>query len=110
MPRYILRLETPAGPRYMEWSTIVDAPLTYGVTLEEFRKQYQERYGTEGLSDLPNRLERADLCGCSNGETAARAIAHNRAGEGETCLTLEQIVEHYCMRNGPRPRGVEEIG
>lgn len=113
MPRFIVKLETPHGPRYMEWSTIVDAPVTYGVTLEQFEAYYRERYGTEGMKELPDRLRRVAITGVSADGYASVAglISCNRAGEDDTCMTLAQIIEHYCPRDmhdagkAKRPRG-----
>lgn len=81
----------------MEWSTVVDAPVTYGVTLERFKTYYRERYGTEGIKELPERLERVERTGTSDLiGTLAGLLACNRAGDKEQELTLEQIVERYC--------------
>ena len=81
----------------MEWSTGLDAPVTYGVPLERFKAYYRERYGTEGMKELPERLERVERKGTSDMiGTLAGLIACNRAGDKEEKLTLEQIVERYC--------------
>ena len=83
MGQFIVKVTAPDGPRYLEWSTIVDAPVTYGMTLAEFRRHYRREYGASGMRELPERLA---------------FVENNRAGAGETCLTLAQIVDHYCVR------------
>lgn len=104
MPKYILKIDTKPEPKYLEWSTIVDAPTTYGVTLDEFKYYYLKRYGTEGFKDLQERLDRADKTGssCAYGTTLEDTISGNRAGPNETELSLEQIIETYC--NPPKKK------
>lgn len=100
MGRYILKLDTPDGPRYLEWSTVVDAPVTYGMPLDEFKRYYRKAYRCATDSNLTHRLERVEQCGTSSvhHENARDVVAHNRAGKNETRLTYEQIVEFYCVR------------
>jgi hypothetical protein len=85
---------------WMEWSTICDAPLTHGFSLAFFIKYYKEKYGTNGMEDLPDRLERVERYGCSDRldpENSLRSlIASNRAGKNEARLTLEEILDQYC--------------
>lgn len=45
MPIYIIKFDTPDGPRYLDYSTICDAPITYGMTLDEYKKYYVIRCG-----------------------------------------------------------------
>lgn len=107
MPRYIIKLDTPHGPRYMEWSTVVDAPVTYGVPLERFKAYYRERYGTEGMKELPERLERVERTGTSDMiGTLDGLISCNRAGDKEEELTMEQIIERYCPAQIDEQEGI----
>lgn len=98
MPHYIVKLETPKGPRYLDWSTIVDAPVTYGMTLDDFKAYYRERFGSAGMLELPAHLARVEAKGASalNYESADEVIAFNRAGPNETCLTKAQLIESFC--------------
>lgn len=112
MPTYIIKLDTPVGPRYMAWSTIVDAPVTYGLTLEEFKSYYQEEYGRQGMFELDGRLDRVERFGtsCRYGRNADELIKHNRAGKDETCLSRDQIIDYYCIRrdDGDPPVGADD--
>ena len=83
---------------YLEWSSIVDAPVTYGLELDEFKKYYKEEYGREGMSELQDRLDRVEKTGCSSrhGSTLDDILASNRAGEKEECLTKEQMLDKFC--------------
>ena len=76
MPRYIIKLPTPIGDRYLEWSSIVDAPITYGLTLEEFTDYYRSEYGDQGMRDLPDRMARVEATGTSerNSKSVAETV------------------------------------
>jgi hypothetical protein len=104
MPSYIVKLEHEGTPFYLEWSTIVDAPVSCGMTLEELQEYIRNRYGDEGLRQLPDRLARVEATGCSAmNDDLAGLLACNRAGDGETELTKDEIVQFY--RPGAPPLG-----
>jgi RNase P/RNase MRP subunit POP5 len=112
MGNFIIKFDTPDGPRYLEYSTIIDAPVTFGMTLDEFKQHYLEEYGRVGMNDLDGRLERVEQTGSSSyiHKNRAATIRNNRAGRGGTCLTEKQIVDYYVTRQGkgkqptgPRP-------
>lgn len=96
MPRYLVKLED----YYLEWSTIVDAPVTFGMKLDEFEKYYQEMYGIEGVRNLPYRLERVEMFGTSSitPTSAEEMIKGNRAGPNEEPLTVDEIFKAYCLQ------------
>lgn len=86
--------------KYFEWSTIVDAPVTYGMSKSQLESYIKEQYGLNGTSNLEERLQRVEDKGHSflgnYGElTLEDIIACNRAGEKETELTAEQIYDKY---------------
>jgi hypothetical protein len=86
---------------YFLWSTIVDAPITFGMELDEFMDFMKEEYGNQGWDGLNESLERARKHGtswASENYPLDRMINNNRAGKNETTLTKEQIVEWYCRR------------
>ncbi len=116
MPTFIVRFDTDRGPRYLEWSTVVDAPVTWGVPLEEYQRYYRHMRGEDGMRDLSKRIARADgptRCSAMPGvDTLEGLILCNRAGKGETRLTLEQIIAFYCDtswkdRGEPEPEAPE---
>ena len=102
MPRYILKLHDDKFGKdyYMEWSTIVDAPVTYGVSLKEFKEYYQAEYGNEGMKELDNRMKRVEAKGTSSliDDSGDDLIMHNRAGEDEVSLTKEELLEVFCRK------------
>jgi hypothetical protein len=96
MPRYIIKIED----YYLDWSTIVDAPITFGLDLKRFNKYYEEEYGRVGMLNLPERLNRVDEKGTSSldYESVEDLIDFNRAGPNESCLTLDEIYSAYCLK------------
>jgi len=97
----IVKLVDPRDKRewYMEWSTVVDAPSTVGMTYDEFLGYYAEEYGAHGMARLYDRMKRVAIRGCSSFDTSPKELVQcNRAGENENTLTLEQIIDKYCQR------------
>ena len=96
MGRPIVKL----GGHYLEWTTVADGPATFGMTLDEFRAYYREKYGSRGAEELPPRLARVEAHGTSShgDEDVSDTIWLNRAGPGESQLHLEEIVEFYVRR------------
>ncbi len=95
--------------RYFEWSTVVDAPVTYGMTLPQLRHYIKEEYGRQGLEELPKRLERCAERGHSaqgDNSSLASFLACNRAGPKESCLSAAAIYKQYAYDEkalGPLP-------
>lgn len=85
---------------YFEWSTIVDAPVTFGLTLDEMRQSIKEDYGQRGLEHFESRLEQIEQIGTSwnNGTTLESTVSCNRAGPDETELTIDEIYKAYGLR------------
>ena len=100
MGRFLMRLKGREGVYILEWSTIVDAPVTFGMPLAEFEAYYKEQYGANGLRELPERLARLEKYGTSlvDGRTPQDAISGNRAGPNEKRLTLREIYKAYCLQ------------
>jgi len=78
---------------YFEWSSVVDAPVTYGMKKEDFIDYYREEYGRSGMEELLKRLERVEKSGTSllTQVSAEELLTFNRAGEKESCLSLDEI-------------------
>lgn len=100
MPKYIIKLHDDKTEEdyYMEWSTVVDAPVTRGTDKEDFMEYYLSRYGTSSREDLESRMERVEQKGTSayDDSDVDETIKYNRAGVDESVLTKEQIIEKYC--------------
>jgi hypothetical protein len=92
---------------YLDWSTVVDAPVTFGVRSPE---AYAEFYTDGPLTELPARMMRARRQGTSAQfrQTFEELVSFNRAGYRETHLTLDQIIQIYCVeqRNPREGEGV----
>jgi len=100
MPRYILKLHDNQKDKdyYFFWSSVVDAPVSEGLSKEEFTKVYQMEFGLDGMRGFPERMERVEDHGssCALGQTADDMISGNRAGDNENELTKEEILNKYC--------------
>jgi len=99
--------------RYIIWSTIVDAPITFGMTLEELTEYVRDESGRRGIEELKSRLERVELRGTSSmlDRSAVDTVWLNRAGAGETCMSVEQLTEYFVRKrdpDAPLPRGDNE--
>lgn len=100
MGEYIIKLEG----KYLLWSTIVDAPTSYGGTLRQIENHFREQHGERGMRDLPDRLVRVETKGTSaiNDGDVEDTIWLNRAGPNEAPLNKEEIVEFF-VRRGKSP-------
>jgi hypothetical protein len=100
MGRMIIKLTEGDQSWYLEWSTIVDAPVLICNSLEQFKKFYQEEYGRSSMDDLERRLKRVEETGTSSFmyDSVDAVIRSNRAGQKETCLSKEQIIKYYCTK------------
>lgn len=94
MGKYIAKL---ADDVYIEWSTVVDAPISYIAT----RAQAVQAWGGE-------RVRRADANGTSildsypAGNTPEEIVRGNRAGPGESEIGVAEIIKAYDNAN-PAP-------
>lgn len=87
--------------KYFEWSTIVDAPLSRGLTKEGLKAYIGIKYGEKGLSELSKRIERVENKGTSSYVSdLEELINYNRAGEDEKTLTKEEIYNKYTKGDG----------
>lgn len=67
------------------------------LTLEQLTAYIKEELGERGLHDLPDRLRRAHRHGSSSHilPTLEDTIACNRAGPGETHMSVDEFVAKY---------------
>ena len=93
MSRYIIKIKD----KYFEYSTVVDAPVTYAMTLDEFEEYYKEEYGNQGMKDYPDRMSRVESKGTSSlmDNCMEEVVAANRCGKDFVQLTPEQIYIKY---------------
>lgn len=95
MGRYIIKI----NDKFFLWSTVVDAPITYGLTMDELTESIRFEYGQRGVDELPERLERVQKHGHSAlfDMTLAELLDGNRAGENETTITVDEIYQKYAV-------------
>lgn len=67
MPRFIIKITDKSTLKdyYLDYSTIVDAPVTYGMDLITFKEYYLQEYGEEEYKRLDERLQRVEKNGIS---------------------------------------------
>jgi hypothetical protein len=99
MSRTIIKIED----YYLDWSSVTDSPITFGVNIDEFMKYYERKYGEKYIKDeLPLRMEIVEKYGHSAynyfHESLEDFVKCNRAGPDETELTLDEIYKAFCLR------------
>lgn len=99
----IIKLTDPATEKeyYLKWSTVVDSPITVGMSREQMLAE-------DDVTE--ERLERADANGHSwldDYPIMDSLMNYNRAGYDESSLTEAQILQYYCIAQGEgeEPRG-----
>lgn len=95
----IIKLTDPKDNKvyYLEWSTMWDTPLTKGASLDYFKRYYKREYGRHGMKTLEDRLSRVEKYGSSSSlDSLDSIIKNNRAGDNETRLDLEGLLNKYC--------------
>lgn len=93
---------------YLVWSSIVDAPITDGMTLKQLKRWMRSEYGVQGMRGLDEKIKRADEMGTSSrgDSSAVSRIWLNRAGPKESTLTIEGIYRHYCLKEDIQPEWI----
>jgi len=105
MPHYICKMNgdvvkdwTKGQTCYIVWSEVVDAPITYGMNLEELRNWLIDNGEFTTEEAFQQRMGRVEKYGtsCATGPTSfEEMVRYNRAGDNETTLSLEELVEAY---------------
>ncbi len=105
MGQFIARLERDGVERFLLWSEVVDAPVSYLLSEEQLTAYIKDEKGQEGLRELPARLERARRYGTSLLEhrSVEEACYPNRAGKRESCLRVSELWDAYSGAD-PEPR------
>lgn len=96
MSRKIIKL----GDYYFEYSTVVDAPVTWGMTLKDFEAYYLFEYGRSSIEDFIERMKRVEEKGTSSltEDGAESTMEYNCAGPNGKNLTTDEIYKLYCLR------------
>lgn len=99
MGKYLIKLDGREGSFYLEWSTVVDAPITTGMSLDELREYIKEEYGQQGTRHLDERLTHLDQKGTSafDQPDLDSVIGFNRAGPNEGHLSKRQLYLSHCL-------------
>jgi hypothetical protein len=86
--------------RYLVWSTIVDAPTTFGMTLDELYEYARIEEGASGVRRLTANMERIERTGTTfrTGASLQFALAGNHAGPDDAELSVDEIYQAYCLQ------------
>lgn len=102
MGRAIFKVTTDSGEeRFLVWSSIVDAPVTFACTAEEIVAVFVEDAIQDTTRMVQGMLDRARETGSSSSfgcTVIADVVTGNRAGPGESTLTEDEIIEFYVRR------------
>ena len=66
MPYYIIKLQRNDQAWYLEWSSVTNSPVTYGMSLEDIKKHMAFRYGALMRLDLPRRMSIVEARGTNS--------------------------------------------
>lgn len=104
MGQYIIKLTDPKDQKdyYLRWSDSVDAPISYGMSLEEFKESYKEEFGKSGLAGLEDRLLRVEKTGSSGHPPFGcfeNLLSSNKAGKNRQHAEIDEILELYCRNH-----------
>ena len=85
---------------YLMWSTIVDAPITYGMTFEQLVKYYAKKYEHSDEDSFREKMMKIDEdgTGFQIGTNTNQIGEYNRAGPNESLLSIDEIYKSYCKR------------
>jgi hypothetical protein len=86
----ICKVDDKGEERFLVWSSIVDAPISFPLTKDEFVEFLLEDARMRAREDAARMLARtSDL---------ADVLCVNRAGPGESRLTEDEVMEFYVRR------------
>jgi hypothetical protein len=109
MSRFSMVLNDGERDWYLLYSTVVDAPVSRGMTFEEYLDFYEKSNG-EKLT--PEEIEEKKDLFKKNGtdfqfEEVGSLLKCNRAGIDEQCANKEEILEYYCHNPDKYPMAVK---
>lgn len=100
MGHVIMKLTHQRKRRYIIYSTVVDAPITFGMTLKQLKSWWRIEYGKAGLQSLPYQMQRVHKFGTSYiypEKDARYHLRNNRAGKNGKCLSYEELIKWYVV-------------
>ena len=93
MGRYIVKL---ADNKYVEWSTVVDSPVTYIMDSDEVLEYIKDTRQDQDPVEVLNRINSNNHSAMWFGpQTPEELILCNRAGKNESELFLYELIEEF---------------
>lgn len=102
MGKCIFKVDDNGQERFIVWSSVVDAPITFACTAKQIVEMFVEEARQDAKQMALAMIDRARASGSSS-RTSARTLADvaagaNRAGPDESELTEDEIIEFYVRR------------
>lgn len=98
MGKAIFKVDDNGKERFLVWSSIVDAPVTFACTAAQIVAFFVEEAREDATQMAKRMIERARASGSSSRMgvyTIANVAGGNRAGPDESALTEDEIIEFY---------------
>ncbi len=87
-------IKIPNEELYFVYSTVVDAPVTYAMSLEQLKEYIGDQAAEQAIRSFEQySLPYVEKFGSSSRESPEDTIRHNRAGRKEKELSFKQIIE-----------------
>lgn len=84
---------------YLIWSSVVDAPVSFGLTYPDLVRWVRREEGLKGLALLDEQMKFIERYGTGSCNIKAESLfSFNRAGPDESSLNEEEIYRAYCLR------------
>jgi hypothetical protein len=100
MGKGIFKVDDNGKERFLVWSSVVDAPVSFACSAKDVVAMFVEASRERAVVEAQAMVERARECGTSSrlDVTLADVACGNRAGPDESELTEDEIIEFYVRR------------
>mgnify|MGYP001128230156 CR=1 FL=1 len=82
---------------YLIWSTIVDAPVSYGMSYDKCVKLFIKDFTDLELLHLSNYLTKLKETGSTANLSIEELLEFNKAGANGEKLSSDEIIQDYCL-------------
>jgi hypothetical protein len=90
----VIRVDDNGEERFLVWSSVVDAPLSFACTEAQFIEYWVEREQRRAREEAERMIARAR----EPGRDLSDVVVANRAGPKEVALTEDEILEFFVRR------------
>lgn len=96
----VFKVDDNGEERFLVWSSVVDAPISFALTAKEFGEFVVHDAVRDARETAARMLQRARETGTSSRMVSSLAdvLCVNRAGPRESKLTKDEVLEFYVRR------------